>query len=194
MRINRLTVFNFRNFKENTFAFHRRFTLLVGDNGAGKTAVLDALRVGVCAYLLGIPDSQAPSIRREFVRRETRRDGEFSTFEPVMPCAVRCEGRVHRSDLYWDRELASINGRTNRVGARALVQCVDRHIRGDGTTADFPLIVSYGTGRLWIEPRATKYAHTAIRSARYRGSEPIGALSNPRYRRSCCAGGSRRWR
>ena len=170
MRINRLTVFNFRNFKENTFAFHRRFTLLVGDNGAGKTAVLDALRVGVGAYLLGVPDSQAPSIRREFVRRETRRDGEFSTFEPVMPCAVRCEGRVHRSDLYWDRELASINGRTNRVGARALVQCVDRHIRGDGTTTDFPLIVSYGTGRLWIEPRATKYAHTAIR-------DPLGKVS-----------------
>ena len=97
MRIDRLTVLNFKKFEENTFDFHRQFTLLVGDNGAGKTAVLDALRIGVGAYLLGIPYTQAPSIKREYVRRETRRNGEFSTFEPVTPSAVGCEGRVHLS-------------------------------------------------------------------------------------------------
>ena len=178
MRIDRLTVLNFRNFNENAFEFHRRFTLLVGDNGAGKTAVLDALRVGVGAYLLGVPDSQAPSIRREFVRRETRRDGEFSTLEPVTPCAVRCEGRVHQSDLCWDRELASVDGRTNRVGARALVQCVAKHFQGNGAATNFPLIVSYGTGRLWIEPRTTKHAHSAIR-------EPLGKVSRFEAYRGC---------
>ena len=178
MRIDRLTVFNFRNFKENTFEFHRRFTLLVGDNGAGKTAILDALRVGVGAYLLGIPGSQAPSIRRDFVRRETRRDGEFSTFEPVTPCAVRCAGRVHRSNLCWDRELASVDARTNRVGARALVQCVAGHFQENGTATNFPLIVSYGTGRLWIDPRMTKHARSAVR-------EPLGKLSRFEAYRGC---------
>ena len=82
MRIDRLTVSNFRRFEEETFELHPRFTLLVGDNGAGKTAVLDALRIGAGAYLLGIPNSQAPAIKREHVRRLTRRNGEFSTYEP----------------------------------------------------------------------------------------------------------------
>ncbi len=62
MRIDRLTVRNFRNFEETTFEFHPRFTVQVGDNGTGKTAVLDALRVGAGAYLVGVPTMQAPSI------------------------------------------------------------------------------------------------------------------------------------
>ena len=52
-----------RNSKRKPSSFHRQFTLLVGDNGSGKTAVLDALRIGVGAYLLGIPHSRAPSIK-----------------------------------------------------------------------------------------------------------------------------------
>lgn len=178
MRIDRLTVSNFKRFEEETFEFHRQFTLVVGDNGAGKTAVLDALRIGVGAYLLGIPHSRAPSIRREYVRRETRRNGEFSTFEPVTPCAVGCEGQVHLADLRWNRELGTLYGRTNRVGARALVQCVAGHYRENRPETNFPLIVSYGTGRLWIEPRTTKQARSAVRV-------PLGKLSRFEAYRAC---------
>lgn len=178
MRIDRLTVTNFKNFKEETFEFHRQFTLLVGDNGTGKTAVLDALRIGVGAYLLGIPHSRAPSIKREYVRRETRRNGEFSTFEPVTPCAVGCEGRVHLSEFRWTRELSSLYGRTNRVGARALTQCVAERFHDTQPETTFPLIVSYSTGRLWIEPRTTKHARSAVR-------QPLGKLSRFEAYRGC---------
>ena len=184
MRIDRLTVSNFRRFENNTFDLHHRFTLLVGDNGAGKTAILEALRVGVGAYLLGIPDSQVPSIRRDCVRLVETRQGEFLTFEPVTPCVVRCEGRVHGRDLCWSRELASVGGRTNRVGARALVQCVDRHVQEDKQAMkdkramSFPLIASYGTGRLWIEPRETERVRSAVR-------QPLGRLSRFAAYRGC---------
>ena len=178
MRIDRLTVSNFKKFKEETFEFHRQFTLLVGDNGSGKTAVLDALRIGVGAYLLGIPHSRAPSIKREYVRRETHRTGEFSTFEPITPCVVGCEGQVHLLDLCWQRELSSLYGRTNRVGARKLAQCASKHFRENKVDASFPLIVSYGTGRLWIEPRTTKHARSAVR-------EPLGKLSRFEAYRGC---------
>ena len=103
-------------------------------------------------------------------------------FEPVTPGAVRCEGRVHRSGLGRGRESASVNGRTNRAGARALVQCVARHFQGDGTAAHFLLIVSCGTGRLRIraadnegcapcDPRAARQ-DVAVRS--------LSGLSRPR--------------
>ena len=170
MRIDRLTVTNFKRFEDQSFEFHPRFTLLVGDNGAGKTAVLDALRIGAGAYLLAIPQSRAPSISREYVRRETRRHGEFSTFEPVTPCTVRCEGSVHHAQVAWQRELASFAGRTNRIGARPLVRCVAQQLHDNEPQANFPLIVSYGTGRLWIEPRATKQPGFTAR-------EPVGKLS-----------------
>ncbi len=178
MRIDRLKVLNFKKFDEATFEFHRRFTLLVGDNATGKTAILDALRIGVGSYLLGIPASPAPSIKREYVRREVRRNGEFSTFEPVTPCEVHCNGRVHGSDVSWNRKLSSLSGRTNRVGARQLVRCVDNHFREDNSRTNLPLIVSYGTGRLWIEPRTTKQVRSVVR-------KPLGKLSRLEAYRGC---------
>lgn len=178
MRIHRLTVSNFKNFEHETFEFHPQFTLLVGDNGSGKTAVLDALRVGIGAYLLGIPDLPAYSIKRDYVRRHARRNGEFPTFEPVTPCAVDCEGTVDGSEMHWRRELASLNGRTNRVGARQLSANVAAHIRSDEPDTSFPLILSYGTGRLWIEPRTTKAARSAAR-------QPLGQTSRFEAYRGC---------
>ena len=164
MRIDRLTVKNFKNFEERTFEFDHQFTVLVGDNGAGKTAVLDALRVGVGAYLLKIPDMKAPSIKREYVRRETRRNGEFSTFEPVMASEVYCEGRVHHTEFTWHRALTSLNGKTTRIGVRELQQCVEQQIRESEPDTTFPLILSYDTGRLWVEPRMTRHINSTIRS------------------------------
>ncbi len=178
MRIDRLTISNFKNFKENTFEFHHHFTLLVGDNGAGKTAILDALRVGAGAYFLAIPEVPTHSIKREYVRRVTRRTGEFSTLEANLPCVVSCEGCVHLSDLHWKRELTSLSGRTNRIGAQKLVQCASEHFRENRPSTDFPVILSYGTGRLWVEPRTTKDSRSAVRM-------PLGKLSRFEAYRNC---------
>ena len=178
MRINRLTVRNFRKFEETSFEFHPQFTLLVGDNGSGKSAVLDALRIGAGAYLLGISDVKAPSIKREHVRRETRRGGEFSTFEPVMPSMVRCEGNVHGMEHCWRRELTSLGGRTTRIGVRNLRMCVERQTRDNRPDTAFPLILSHDTGRLWIEPRMTKQFHSVIRT-------PFGRQSRFEAYRGC---------
>ena len=182
MRIDRLTVRNFRNFEEESFGFHPRFTVLVGDNGAGKTAVLDALCIGAGAYLLGIPGIPAPSIKREHVRRVTRRAGEFTTFEPMAPSLVRCKGSVHRRELRWQRELTSLRGRTKRVDARELQKHVAGQVQQNESDTTFPLIVSYGTGRLWIEPQRTKQPRSPLgrlsRFEAYRGSLGPATSSN----------------
>ncbi len=178
MRIDRLTVRNFRNFEETTFEFHPQFTVLVGDNGAGKTAVLEALRIGAGAYLLGVPDMSAPSIRREYVRRENRKNGDFSTFESVMPTEVQCDGSVHLTEFCWHRKLTSLGGRTTRIGARDLQQFVQRCTEACKSGTTFPLILSYDTGRLWIEPRMTRQINTAIRA-------PLGKVSRFESYRGC---------
>ncbi len=178
MRIHRLTVTNLKNFEEHSFEFHPQFTLLVGDNGSGKTAILDALRVGIGAYLLGIPDLPAHSIKRDYVRRRVRRNGEFPTFEPVTPCAVACEGTVHGSQMRWRRELASLDGRTNRVGARMVARSASGHYHAGRPETDFPLVLSYGTGRLWIEPRTTRATRSAMR-------QPLGKMSRFEAYRGC---------
>ena len=178
MRIDRFTVLNFKNFEERSFELHPQFTLLVGDSGSGKTAMLDALRVGIGAYLLGIPGFSAPSIKREYIRRESVSGPEFPTFEPVTPCSVACEGQVHRSRKHWKRTLSSLSGKTNRTEASEIKQCAARNYSKNRLGTSFPLIASYSTRCLPIEPRATKSAHSAVR-------QPLGKLSRFEAYRGC---------
>src|SRR5579883_2256488 len=53
MRIDRLELENFRCFSRYEIALAPRFTLLIGDNGSGKTAMLDALAVAAGSFFLG---------------------------------------------------------------------------------------------------------------------------------------------
>ena len=65
MRIDRIRIRNFKCFDEKRLELNPRFTLLVGDNGAGKTSVLDALAVAAGADQVigkgGNPSSVIPA-------------------------------------------------------------------------------------------------------------------------------------
>ena len=51
MRLDRITLNNFRCFKNLEVEFHPRLTVLVGENGAGKTAILDGIAAGLSPIL-----------------------------------------------------------------------------------------------------------------------------------------------
>lgn len=51
MRLKTVTLNNFRGFTSLTLDLHPRLTVLVGDNGAGKTAVLDGIASGLTPVL-----------------------------------------------------------------------------------------------------------------------------------------------
>jgi predicted ATP-binding protein involved in virulence len=53
MRIDRLEITNFKKFSTYTIDLHPQFTLLVGDNGTGKTTILDALAIAAGVWLVG---------------------------------------------------------------------------------------------------------------------------------------------
>ena len=55
MRVDRLRIQNFKGFEDYTLELHPRFTVLVGDNGAGKTTILDALAVAAGIWLVKPP-------------------------------------------------------------------------------------------------------------------------------------------
>ena len=157
MRINSLRIENFRCFENRSFVFDERFTLLVGVNGAGKTALLDALAGAAGAVL---PEgAKRPPIQLHDVRRTYERAGETGFFVDHYPAGISARGYVLGADHAWSRHRHTRrSGRTRDVGTtdirRAMTDAMDStHDTGNG---EIPFIGYYGTGRLGPEKREAK--------------------------------------
>ena len=173
MRIDRLNLRNFRCFQDRTFTFDERFTLLIGANATGKTAILDGMAVALGAALLDVPDAPSRTIQLQEVRRTDRQSGEIGDFVEHYPVRVTASGTLEGADLEWTRELRSKKSRTTRVETwpirHAMREFVCRNMNDEDVV--FPYIGYYGTGRLWIEQRLRAGGNIAPskRNPRYAG-------------------------
>nr|VUD25544.1 ATP-binding protein [Salmonella sp. NCTC 7297] len=57
MRIDKLSLLNFRCFRQLDITFDENITILVAPNGAGKTTVLDAVRLALFPFIRGFDAS-----------------------------------------------------------------------------------------------------------------------------------------
>lgn len=69
LRLDKLSLTNFRCFAHCEIAFHPGLTVLVAENGSGKTAVLDAARAALSVFVNAIyPPEKSLRIERSDVR------------------------------------------------------------------------------------------------------------------------------
>ena len=68
MQIERLRLKNFRCYDELDIDFEPRLTVIVGENGKGKTAIFDALAIALEPYLRSF-DASGRQITPQDVRR-----------------------------------------------------------------------------------------------------------------------------
>jgi hypothetical protein len=84
MKIERLTLTNFRGVANRSLTFHPGFNLIVGVNGVGKTSVLDTLRV-MLAHALQM-FANAPRFNVEFQADDLMRGADEMTAEMTFSC------------------------------------------------------------------------------------------------------------
>lgn len=84
MKIERLTLTNFRGVAYRSFNFHPEFNLIVGVNGVGKTSVLEALRV-MLAHALQM-FAKAPRFNTDFQVVDLMRGADELTAEMTFSC------------------------------------------------------------------------------------------------------------
>ena len=68
LRLDKLTLRNFRCFADCVIDLHPELTVLVADNAQGKTAILDAIGIslGIFFFFLS-PTGSSPVISREYI-------------------------------------------------------------------------------------------------------------------------------
>jgi predicted ATP-binding protein involved in virulence len=169
MRIDRLELRNFKKFAAFDLNLHRQFTLLIGENGAGKTSVLDAIAVALGIWLVEPPDSTLMNSRRGIdpseIRIESSRRGDRELFsEASGGVSIKARGQIEsRDNLVWERGIKRGKRKATRAGAKeALAVIEDAYERArtdDGVL--LPVIAYYGAGRAWLPHRERPKSRSA---------------------------------
>ena len=157
MRIDEIQVKGFRCFNDSIFQFNPQFNLIVGNNQAGKTSILEALAVAAGAWLQGIRGMDKRNLTQDDVQLRPRftKDGRFQSFEEAEVTSVSAKGEVLGQSLEWSRDVKGRKGRTTSVNAKKMIQLAEESatkVRA-GRPIVLPLISYYGTERLWLIPK-----------------------------------------
>lgn len=167
MRIDKLELRNFKKFAEATFEFPRAanappgsgsFHVLIGENGSGKTSILDALAVALGVWLEKVPDSLLANSRRRLTADQKRlvvdpQGDRALPLEVPETMSLAAAGRIlDRDPISWGQSLGVGASRiNNRQSAEAmdLVWSAYQRIWNEERVL-LPVIAYYGAGRTWL--------------------------------------------
>lgn len=157
MKLKNIKISNYRCFKETEIDFDDHITLVVGKNGAGKTAILDAVAVSVSTFLLGIDGGISRSIFKDDARYEFHDLNGTIDPQHQFPVSIESTGDcLNQQNVKWIRSLNSESGKTTIKDAGELTglakKAQNQIMTGDKSLV-LPLISYYGTGRLYAQKK-----------------------------------------
>lgn len=169
MRIDRLELRNFKKFAAFDLNLHPQFTLLIGENGSGKTTVLDALAVTLGVWLVDPPDSTLLNSRRGIspseIRLESTRQGDRELFrEAPNGVSIQARGQIDdREHVVWEHQIKPGKRKASNAGAKdalAVIKAIYERARTDAKVL-LPAIAYYGAGRAWLSHRERPKSRSA---------------------------------
>jgi predicted ATP-binding protein involved in virulence len=172
--IKELFLKNFRGFKGKTFQFDKRFSVFAGENGSGKTAVLEGLCVALGGWLFGF-DGLEGNDKRNIYKKDIRKISArvSSALLPQTPVEVKCKAEVNNSEIEWSRSVDKVGGHTTYGGLseinRVTKEINDKIYKAEDTDVILPIVAYYSAARLWSEPirKSQKYQKETIRIKGY---------------------------
>ena len=178
MRITKAIIKNFNGIVDLELPLDPQLNILVGDNGSGKTAILEALTVGVGTLFAGMKDVTSAGFKKSAVRYTQLQEYAY----PVM---VAMEATLDGGTVKWERYKNSQSGTTTTKEAYQLIDHAKRldHLLRSEVEVDLPMISYFATSRLFVEVGKTRKKAANGKSkklgSRYRGSKySLDARSN----------------
>lgn len=150
MKLNRLKLHNFRSFELLELDLGDRLTLLIGDNGSGKTSILDSIAVGFGAMSTLLPKVKGIS----FKKSDIRQIGDKKA--PYVQVTLKSN-----SGIAWSRTERSRRELREPVAQKELgisdlknyvlniVHQIDR--QGEAIYIDLPVYAYYGVSRALLD-------------------------------------------
>ena len=158
MLLKSMVLHNFRCFSDLEVCFNNRITVIVGNNGAGKSTVLEAATIAAGTLTAAMDGLTNYGIRKSDAHYKCFDLGSNVDVQPQYPVEITAAGRIDGKDISWMRNLNSANG-GGLAAAKELTQIAQEYqdrMRNGDKSLKLPIISYYGTGRLWVQHREKK--------------------------------------
>ena len=158
---------NFRCYTDFTMHFSPGVTVIVAENGKGKTAILDGLAITMAPYLAAFPGIKTRNFQPNDVRMvldtaESRNELQIQRMKYLLPVTLEMEVKADDGKSYsWKRELKTVKGRTSSSVSARLVSEYGKKVaealnQPDDHQLLLPVIGYYGTSRMWNDSSLLK--------------------------------------
>lgn len=128
MKINEITIKNFRGFEDFHAELNPDLTVFIGNNGSGKSTVLDAISIGT--FFSGLDGVPGTGINKEDVTCKSFDMGTVIDLQHQYPSVITAKGEVGGEVMEWSRSLNGASGRTTTIDANSILTAVmDAHHR-----------------------------------------------------------------
>ena len=159
MHVSKIRMRNFRCYTDFTMEFSPNLTVIVAENGKGKTAILDGLAIAMAPYLAAFSGIRTRNIQSNDVRMvlevaTSRKELQIQRMKYLLPVVLEMEVLGTDGKPYsWKRELKTVKGRTSSVTAKFIAdygkKVVEELNRPNDADIILPVLGYYGTSRMW---------------------------------------------
>ncbi len=158
MILKKLNISNFKMFEHLELIFEPGFNLILGDNGVGKTTVLEAASVALSGFFIGMEDVTARNIYKSDVRYQIIKDSNGTPNKSYSsPIEVSGTLEYNGTEYTWSRARKDATGESRTTFfPKDIKQVVQKLVNGTEEKL-WPLISYQSASRHWIAARSNAY-------------------------------------
>lgn len=152
MYLKHIIIENFKGHVHCELDLKPGFNLLIGDNGMGKTSILEAVSVALGGFVAGIDD--VPS--KHFIKDEIRilelpmGDGSFDR-QYETPVLVRCLADINGKEYEWTRRKSSVKSSRSTVETNRIKKLANK--MAHDPNGILPILNYQSAARTWMQKR-----------------------------------------
>lgn len=181
MKLRNIQIHNFKCYENLTIShLHPKMNILLGNNGTGKSSLLEALRVLIGSLYLTFDKYENRIVIPGITDDDVRQAYIDSSLEPIIPCSVYAEAEVDSygkdaieaktvNTICWKRSVETLGGKTLYREAKEMQNFskdIQQSVR-DGLKQDIPLVAFFSTDRYKKERKDTNVKPTGSRMQGY---------------------------
>ena len=152
MFLKQIEIENFKGHINCALKLKPGFNLLIGDNGMGKTSILEAISVALGGFIAGIDDVSSKHFTKDEVRISTMAMGDGSFHRQYeTPVRVTCVADVDGKEYQWTRRKNSVSASRSTVESSAIKKLAQK--LSHDPDAVLPILSYQSAARTWMQKK-----------------------------------------